>query len=170
MTTAVDILRSWRGPRAMTRRQLERATEGRALAFLMGGLVLWFVAQWPRLARAAELDPSIPFEARAGGALVGIVFILPLVFYGLAAVSHLVARAMGGQGGWLDARVALFWSLLASTPFFLLHGLVQGIIGPGPQQTLTGALVAAGFLGHWVLALVEAETSRRSDKDTGPGV
>jgi len=170
MATAADILRSWRGPRAMTRRQLDRATEGRALAFLMGALVLVFVAQWPRLARAAELDPSIPFDARAGGALVGIVFFMPLVFYGLAALSHLVARAMGGQGSWQGARVALFWSLLATSPLFLLDGLVGGIIGPGPQQTLTGVLVAAGFLGHWGLALVEAETSRPSNKDTGSGV
>ena len=157
MALSSDMLRTWRSPRAALRRQLAGASEGRALGYLMTACILIFVAQWPRLAREAHLDPTIPLDARLGGALYGLVLLLPLLAYALAALSHLAARPMGGQGSWFGARLALFWSLLAAAPLFLLNGLVVGLIGPGPAATLSGAALAAGFLGHWLLALIEAE-------------
>lgn len=158
MAVTTEMLRSWRAPRLAIRRQLAAgAGEPRALAYLMVACTLIFVAQWPRLAREAELDPSVPLEARLGAALLGWVFLAPLFFYGLAALSHLLARVFGGQGTWFGARLALFWSLLVSVPLWLLSGLTAGFFGPGPERTLTGALLAVGFLGHWVLALAEAE-------------
>ena len=157
MSISTEIVRSWRRPRAATRRQLDHASEPRALAHLVIACLLIFVAQWPRLSREAYLDPSIPLDARIGGALMGIMFIAPLFFYALAALSHLVARLMGGRGSWLSARIALFWSLLATTPLFLLYGMVAGFLGPGPALSLTGAVAMAGFLAHWILSLAEAE-------------
>jgi hypothetical protein len=158
MAVSTEIVRSWRSPRAALRRQIAAGlSEARALAYLMAACGLIFVAQWPRLSREAYLDPAVPLEARVAGALQGIVFLLPLLFYGLAALSHLLARQFGGRGGWLGARVALFWSLLAAAPLFLLDGLVAGFIGPGPARTATGALLAGGLLLHWALALAEAE-------------
>ncbi len=163
MAVSTDIGRSWRGPGTALRRQLAAgATEGRALAFLMAACGLIFVAQWPRLSREAHLDPSVPLEARIAGALQGIVFILPLAMYGLAALSHLLARLFGGTGTWFAARLALFWSLLAAAPLFLLHGLVAGFVGPGPALDLTGLVVLAAFLGHWALALAAAERPVRA--------
>lgn len=166
MAVATEIVRSWRDPRAALRRLLPEATEGRALAYLMGACFLIFVAQWPRLAREAELSPEVPLDARVAGAFQGIVFILPLLLYSLAAVSHIVGLISGGRGTWLGARIALFWSLLAAAPLFLLHGLVSGLIGPGIEQAATGAVLAAGFLVHWVLALYEAE---RPSLEAGQG-
>lgn len=158
MAVSTEILRSWRGPGAATRRQLQAGVgEARALAYLMAACALIFVAQWPRLSREAYLNREVPLEALLAGALQGIVIYLPLLLYGVAALSHLLARLLGGRGSWLGARLALFWTLLASTPLFLLHGLVAGFLGPGPALNAVGLLLITGFLGHWLLALIGAE-------------
>ncbi|MGG7646354.1 YIP1 family protein [Rhodovulum sp. YNF3179] len=162
MSVARDILRTYRAPRETLRRLLsDGPSEGRALTWLMAAAVLLFAAQLPALAREAHLsggDP--PFAALASGALLGAVVIAPLMFYGLAALSHLVARIFGGQGGWLGARIALFWALLAAAPLMLLRGLVAGFIGAGPALTITGSLAGGVFLFFWLAGLFEAE--RRS--------
>lgn len=158
MAVTTEMLRSWRGPGRAVRRQLAAGVgEPRALAYLIGACAVIFVAQWPRLAREAHLDPSVPLEARLGAALLGWVFLAPLFFYALAALSHIVARALGGRGDWFGARLALFWTLLVTTPLWLFGGLMSGLAGQGPGTALAGGLLAAGFLGHWILALAGAE-------------
>lgn len=157
MAVTAELVRSWRAPRDAIRRQIGTITEARLLAYLIGACVLIFVGQWPLAARLAHLDPAVPLDQRIGGALFAWVFVMPLVLYGLAALSHLAAGFIGGRGTWQGARLALFWSLLASTPLFLLYGLVAGLIGPGLQLNLAGGALAVGFLGHWLLALAEAE-------------
>lgn len=158
MAVTLDILRGWGDPRGLIRAKLEQGVrEDRALAVLMGACVLFFVAQWPRLSREAYLQPEVPLDARMGGALLGWVFIAPLMFYLLGAVAHLVARAFGGKGTWFSARLALFWALLVVSPVVLLNGLVAGFIGAGPAATVVGLLVLAGFFYLWVSMLIEAE-------------
>jgi hypothetical protein len=158
MPITTDIVESYRRPRAVLRRRMDAPeNEGRALAILLAACLLIFVSQWPGLARAAHFDPSVPLDARMAGALMATLFLLPLLAYGLAAISHLLARAMGGRGTGYGARIALFWSLLAVTPLMLLQGLVQGFIGPGPALTSVGILVGAAFLALWISALIEAE-------------
>lgn len=158
MAVTTEIARSWRGPRAALRRQLASgAGEDRALIYLVVACLLIFVAQWPRLAREAHLDPSVPLDARLGAALLGWMFIAPLIFYALAALSHLLARLLGGQGSWFSARLALFWTMLVVSPLWLFYGLVAGFIGPGPAQTATGVALLGAFLAHWLLSLAEAE-------------
>ncbi|KFI31881.1 YIP1 family protein [Haematobacter massiliensis] len=158
MAITTEILRSYRTPGAVVRRRLlDGVREDRALAVLMAACLVMFVAQWPRLAREAHLDPTIPLDARLGGALLGWLFLAPLFFYLLAGLSHLVARLLGGRGSYHSARVALFWSLLAAAPLFLLNGLVAGLVGPSTAATATGIVVLAVFLTIWFLSLAEAE-------------
>lgn len=158
MAITTDIVESYRRPRAVVRRRLDDVpNEGRALALLMGACLMIFISQWPGLARAAHLDPSVPLDARMGGALMATLFLLPPIAYALAALSHLAARAMGGQGTGYGARIALFWSLLAVSPLMLLQGLVRGFIGPGPALGATGIVVGLVFLALWINALIEAE-------------
>ncbi|AZB63202.1 YIP1 family protein [Cereibacter sphaeroides] len=158
MAVTTDIVQSYRHPRTVIRRYLDAGeNEGRALIILMGACLLIFVSQWPILARQAFLDPSQPLEARMSGALMGTVFLLPLLCYGLAALSHLVARLFGGKGSFFGARLALFLALLATAPLMLLNGLVGGFIGEGPGVLIVGFLVLSGFLGIWLLMLIEAE-------------
>ena len=98
-----------------------------------------------------ELNPLL------GSTLMAWVFIAPLALYALAAVLHIVARLVGGQGTFYAARLALFWALFASTPLLLLHGLVAGFIGPGPQLAMVGAVWFAVFLWFCGAGLVTAE-------------
>jgi hypothetical protein len=157
MAVTTDILASYRGPGRVVARLLAAGQrEDRALAILMAGCVLVFVAQLPRLAREAhlagqELNPIL------GGSLLAWVIIAPLLFYILAALSHVIARVFGGRGGWYGARLALFWALLASTPVLLLHGLVSGLIGPGSGRDAVGLIWLAVFLWFWLSGLWQAE-------------
>ncbi|MCE0504635.1 YIP1 family protein [Roseivivax sp. GX 12232] len=157
MAVSTDILASYRGPGAVFRRRLAAGPrEDRALALLMAACLLYFLSRLPALARQAhlageELNPLL------GGALFGWIFIAPLVFYGLAALSHIVLRALGGRGSWYGARLALFWSLLAASPLVLLNGLVAGFIAEGPALTLVGLLWIGVFLWFWITGLKVAE-------------
>lgn len=161
MSLSGDILHSYRRPREVLRRRLgPEPREDRALAILMGACLLLFVAQWPAHARAAHLAPEVPLDARLTGALMGTIFLLPLLAYAVAAASHLVLRLFGGRGSFHGARMALFWAMLAVGPLMLLNGLVRGMIGPGPAETATGAVAALAFLAIWGAGLRVAEFER----------
>lgn len=154
MSVSRDIVASYRDPAPVLRRRTAGGPrEDRALAILMAACLLIFVSQWPRLAREAYFDPGIPFEARLGAALLAWLFIVPLVLYLLGALSHRALRLLGARGSWYDARLALFWALLAAAPLWLLNGLVAGFIGPSLQLTLVGAVALAAFLWFWVRGL-----------------
>ncbi|TCP40853.1 YIP1 family protein [Rhodovulum marinum] len=163
MPITQEIIATWRGPRAAMRRQLKAGQrEDRALAYLMLACFLIFVAQWPRLAREAYLDSEIPLEARLGAALFGWMALAPLFFYGIAAFSHLFARMMGGEGSYFGARLALFWTLLAVSPAWLLYGLVAGFLGAGAALNLVASVLTVAFFAIWMLSLAEAEAFGRA--------
>jgi len=160
MAVTRDIAATYRGPGAVMRRLIGMGQrEDRALAILMAGCVVMFVAQWPRLAREAyltgqELNPLL------GGALLAWAFMAPLILYAVALISHWIARVFGGRGTGFGARMALFWALLAASPLVLLHGLVAGFVGPGPGLTAVGVVWFAAFAAFWALGLREAEWGR----------
>ncbi|NDW43366.1 YIP1 family protein [Ruegeria sp. PrR005] len=157
MPVTADIVATYRGPRRVMRRLLDMGQrEDRALALVMAFCVIAFVAQMPALARRAHLE-QLELDMLMGGALLGSVIILPLVLYTLALLSHWVARVLGGRGTAYAARLALFWSLLASTPLVLLNGLVAGFIGPGPALSIVGLLWMVVFLWFWLSNLYQAE-------------
>lgn len=164
MPLTTDILDGWRKPARLIRQKLDEGLrEDRALAVCMGACGLIFLSQLPLMARGVWADQArpeaarIPMDARMGGALMGTIFLLPLVLYAIGAVSHLAARALGGRGGWFGARLALFWALLAAAPAILLNGLAAGFLGPGPAATAIGAAVGIGFVYLWISMLIEAE-------------
>lgn len=157
MTVTHDLVASWRSPRAALRRHLARGvSEPFALSLLLVFLALAFVAQWPVAAREAfladEPSPAPRILARAFAVLATI----PL-WYGLAALSRVIARALGGQGSWYAARIALFWALATVGPLLLLQGLVAGLIGPGPALWVISAGIGLAFLWLWLTMLHEAE-------------
>jgi hypothetical protein len=157
MTVSTDLVATWRRPRVVLRQHLARGqSEAFAFTLLLVFLILAFVGQWPVAAREAYLaqDPSaLPrILARAFAVLATI----PL-WYALAALSRLVARALGGRGTWYGARIALFWALAAVGPLMLLQGLVSGMIGPGPGLSAVTVVVGIAFLSLWATLLHEAE-------------
>jgi hypothetical protein len=157
MALVNDIIESWRAPSRVVRRHLDRPqSEAFVFTFLFVFLLIAFVAQWPVAARLSHFQPEVPVEQRMLAAALGLLATIPL-WYGVAALSRLVARVLGGQGGWYGARVALFWSLASITPAMVLMGMVMSLIGPGLQATLLGALVAVVFMIRWVIMLKEAE-------------
>lgn len=157
MPVTTDIVATYRGPGRVVRRLLDMGPrEDRALAFVMAFCVIGFIAQMPSLARKAHLEGS-ELNMLMGGALMGSVFILPLIFYLVAWISYLAARVFGGKGTSYGARLALFWALLASAPLVLLNGLVAGFIGPGPTQSLIGLLWVAIFVWFWFSGLRQTQ-------------
>ena len=132
--------------------------EDRAIAILMGACLLIFIAQWPKAQREVTLNPdALPLDAQLGAALFAWLFIAPLLAYALAAIAHLIAKLLGGsKGNWYTARLGLFWTLLATAPLLLLHGLVEGLVGPGLELKIVGAAFLAAFFLIWGAALRES--------------
>ncbi|WP_108816050.1 hypothetical protein [Loktanella sp. Alg231-35] len=165
MPVTQDIVRTWRGPRRVMRDLLGQGKrEDRAIVYLMVSCFLIFVAQWPRLRRVADgYEPSpwpadMNFEGMMTYTFFSAVIVLPLFMYGIAALSHQIAKVIGGKGTWYGARLALFWTLLAMSPMILFYGLVRGLIGPGTQAALVGGIGAAAFVIIWVQSLREVES------------
>ncbi|MFN3275877.1 MAG: hypothetical protein ACK41U_14535 [Paracoccus sp. (in: a-proteobacteria)] len=145
---AQRVMQSWWAPRRVVR-GLSGMPDRVLLVVLMLAMLFMLVAQAPQHARAAQLDPAIPFEARMGAALMAVMFMAPLLAYAVAALVALIARATPWRLAPEDSRLALFWALLAVAPAMLLAGLVAGMIGPGPALTLTRAVAGLGFLMIW---------------------
>lgn len=161
MSVTRDIVRTYRHPRQVLRRRVAGGPrEDRALAVLFAACLLIFVSRWPVAAREAFVDPGVPLEARLGGSLMAVLFVLPLLSYALAGLAHMVARLFGGGASWFEARMALFWAMLASTPLWLLYGLVEGFVGPGPALGIVEFLTFAALVVFWGAGLWEVETKR----------
>ena len=157
MAVTRNIRATYRGPgRVVTGLLAMGRREDRALAYLIAGCVIVFVAQMPRLAREAHLTGE-DLNMLMGATLLGWVFIAPLILYGIAWLSHLVAKLFRGRGTSYGARLALFWALLASSPLMLLNGLVAGFLGPGLELQIIGFLWIAIFLWFWLGGLIAAE-------------
>jgi hypothetical protein len=154
MSVASDIAESWIAPARVLRRHLARGQrEDRALAFLMLGCALVFLSEWPSILAAPG---EVPVEARLGGAMLAWMGMMPLALYGVAALSHLAARAMGGQGSFFGARLALFWALFAVAPLWLMAAALCTVVPPAVAATVE-AVALAGFVWLWLSGLVAAE-------------
>ena len=139
----------------VVRRLLARgASEPLVFSFLLAFLALALTAASPGLARQAWAEGGTPLMPRLYAATLGLLATIPL-WYLLAALGHLVARAFGGMGSHNGARLALFWSLLVISPAMLVQGLLQGMAGQAGH--LPGLAVGAGFLIFWGSALHEVE-------------
>lgn len=157
MPVTRNITATYRGPARVVQSLLSAGPrEDRALAYLMAGCLVVFIAQLPRLARQAHLNGE-DLNMLMGATLMAWIFIAPLVLYALAMVSHWCARIIGGKGTPYGARLALFWALLASSPLMLLNGLVAGFIGPGIQLQIVSFAWLAVFCWFWISGLVVAE-------------
>ncbi len=158
MAVTRDIKATYKGPGRVVAGLLAMGQrEDRALAYLMAGCTLMFIGQLPSLAREAHLTGQ-ELNALMGGALLGWVFYMPLLFYCIAALSHIVARVLfRAKGSFYGARLALFWALLAAAPLFLLVGLVAGFLGQGLEWKLVGVIWIACLLWFWLSGLIEAE-------------
>ena len=156
MSLTNDIFASYRRPAKVLRRRIDTAPgEAAGLMVLMLACFLIFISQWPYLSLQAELDPSIPLNARLATTLFAWVFIMPLVAYAIAAISYLILRAFKAPATAFEARMALFWALLAAVPLWLFWGMLRGIVGEQPSVDIVGFLTFAAFLIFWSVGLRE---------------
>lgn len=165
MAVTPNIFRAWLRPRRVLRRLLDLGMRNdRALAYLMAACFLIFLSNLPLIARQVagfdlpEGAPQQDISERGGYAFFGWMIVWPLLFYMIAGLAHLLARAFGGKGSFYSARLAVFWGLLASTPAALAYGLTVGLLGPGTQANAVGMIWLLGLL--WIVGsgLIEAET------------
>jgi uncharacterized membrane protein YhaH (DUF805 family) len=159
MSATTKIVRSYRAPGRVALDHRENgADDWLSLTWLVTACILFFIARLPGLARVSHLEgEEVPFFGLALGTFFGTIFLAPAIFFALAGLSHLIAKAFGGVGDWRDARIALFWALLAISPLVLLQGLVKGLIGDGPSLTMTSLVVFAAFLYIWLCGLFALE-------------
>ncbi|MFV0245645.1 MAG: YIP1 family protein [Qingshengfaniella sp.] len=165
MSVTAQIAATYRGPgRVMHGFMAGPVREDRALVYLMLACLLMFLAQWPRLIRTSLSGGAAPVDAALGAALFGWLFMAPLFFYALAALARILAALLGGAGTWYGARMALFWALLATTPLWLVAGLVAGVAGQGWISDLAGLIPALAFLVIWLLSMRAAEAQSGANR------
>ncbi|WP_298291827.1 hypothetical protein [uncultured Litoreibacter sp.] len=162
MSTVSAILRSYRAPREVMRaHRAGGADEALGLMWLFIACILFFVARLPELSRQSHFASlegrEEPVASLALPMFYGTVLLAPLMFLLLAALSHLVVKALGAKGVWLDARLALFWALLCTAPVVLFQGLIAGFVGPGPGMNLASVMVFLAFLFIWINNLIALE-------------
>lgn len=146
MSTSGEIIRAYRGFGASMKRRLdEHPGEERLLIYLVIAILLFFVARIPNLLEVSAIQATEEVTSTAVFVtnLVSSFFFAPLLFYGVAALSHLIAKAFGGKGTSYDARLALFWTLLVISPLSLISTIVQVTF---PADWLSTTLLLSMFL------------------------
>lgn len=143
MSLSADIAASYRRPgRVVARLLAQDRREGRLLFYLMLACGLLFVAQWPRLMRQAS--PDLPLEGLLAGTLFALVFVAPLLIYGLGALLALMLRVLRGPVDAYAVRLALFWALLTTAPLVLAQAALRVVVPA--LASLAGVAVLAAFL------------------------
>ena len=133
-----SITQSYRNPQLVFRQMwVAGVVESKSLALVMGASVAGFISALPELARRAHLE-SLDLQQLMGGALLGWIFMAPLMFYCLALVLYWILGLFLKTITAAQMRVIVFWSLVVAVPVLLLHGLVAGFIGPSVQKQIIG--------------------------------
>lgn len=121
--------------RGLTERRLIAYGFGAALFLTLGRVLAETVR--PELATGADRIPWF-----AATILIGFSFGL-LALYGIAALIRILCRLFGGQGGWAETRLALFWSGLAAGPMIAFGHLIGAAIDGRSLGALIGGAVWA---------------------------
>ena len=158
MPVATDILRAYIEPRRSARRVLSQInTEGKALALMLVGCILLFCSQLPDLVVSSRIQGNqLPLAGMAAARLIGTLILAPLLFYAIAGFSGLVMRSAGYSVDWRQARVSLFWAILAVSPAALISEFVRGFVGDSGVLQLTPWIIMILFLVFWTSGIIES--------------
>lgn len=163
MTLYREIIAAYRGPAASMQRQMAQVKgEERLLVYIVLACFLLFVARVPGLMVLAQTSPNpeITPTSLIGTSFAVTLFFAPLFFYAIAAVSHMIARIFGGKGSYFEARLALFWALLITTPLVLLSSLLNIVLPSLTVIQSSGLLIFLIFAYFWASCLNVAEKFR----------
>lgn len=150
------------------RNQIDRGNdEPRLMAYLAFGCFVIFLSFLPRL---MATDLSGTDQSLAAGITVwffSVMFFVPLMMYGVAAISHLVAKAFGATGPYHNARHAIAWMLVVLSPVLIVKGMLGSVFialeMPMAINALN-ALLAFAILRIWGAFLAESENFQSSLK------
>jgi hypothetical protein len=144
--------RAYTDPRgAMAGQVAQGLSEPRALFHLVLACGLFFLASVPNALRTAQgLGIEDRVSAAVAAHLFAFVVVAPLLFYGLAALVHLIARGFGARGSFLAARAALFWTLLLGTPLALALALAGVVAEAVPVVLPWVAWLGYAGLAFWL--------------------
>ena len=121
-------------------------------AILFG--LLSYLSLLPALAKHAFLTNE-SLSALAAAQFISSVFMMPLLMYGIAAVSHLILKYFGGQGDYIGARRALFWAALVTTPAILLTSIAEVYLSE--TSAILSVITTMIFIWQWFSNLKELE-------------
>ncbi len=165
-----EIVNAYGGLRASMRKQIERKHgEERLLALVMFDSFAIFLSFLPTLLA----QPIGPDQSIAAGIIMWffvVMFFAPLLFYGVAAISHIIARFFGATGPFFGARHAFFWMLVVISPILLLKAMLASVFmqiaDPTGQMLLNtlNIILAFSILRFWGAFLAEAENFKSSVK------
>lgn len=157
-----EILASYGDLRGSIRRQIEfRPREATITAYIMFGCFAIFLGFLPRLFAtdlSSEQDQSL-----AAGVIVWffiVMFFLPLGFYGLSALSHLIAKQRGGQGSYYNARVVFGWTVVVLTPLILLKAVIGSALMQGAPTFLPALNLGLLVISIWIWSCFHAESEK----------
>ena len=160
-----EIINAYGGLRASMRKQLDRKPgEEHLLAVLVYGCFVIFLSFLPRLF-ATDLSQT-PDQSIAAGIIMWffvVMFFLPLLLYGIAWISHFVAKAFGAKNSSKNARHALFWALAVLSPALIAKSMLASffiqIVGDLGQTMLNvlNVALALAILRIWGAMLAEAK-------------
>jgi len=80
---------------------------------------------------------------------------MPLLMYGIAALSHIILAKFGGQGDYVGTRRALFWAAVVTSPVILASSVLS-IYFPVVKISLA-ILTTFIFIWQWTSNLKELE-------------
>lgn len=155
MAVLPDIAASYRRPVAIQSKLIATGSDRLALGLLMVACLLIFVGQWPVQARLAHLEGA-DLDERLAASLMAWIFVAPVLFYVLALLVHWASRLIRRPVGAFEARMGLFWALMAAVPLWLLNGLTAAMVGPGPALGIVGAIAFGAFVAFWIAGLIAA--------------
>lgn len=155
MPVLSDIRLSYLRPSEAMRNQIEFGIkEEQTLFFAILFGLLSFLSLLPDLAKHAFLkDESL--SALAAAQFISSVFMMPLLMYGIAALSHIILKYFGGQGDYVGARRALFWAALVTSPAILLTSIISTYVSD--IRLILSIITTAIFFWQWISNLRELE-------------
>lgn len=156
MPVSRDIVAMYRRPRIIVRGLADMGVrEDRAIAWLMIGCFLVFLSRLPALQRNA-VQAGTDFQQDTIYAFFALMMVAPLLFYLIAFIAYLAAKALRPAANGYGARLAIFWGWLAAAPIALFYGLLVGFNGlEHPGTVAVGAIWMAVLIWFWVSGLIE---------------
>jgi hypothetical protein len=119
------VVDSWRDMGAAARRLIdEEPSEARLLFYVMFSDIIFFLSWTIKTVVAPTEAAAQKLPIQIGLWLVLALLARTTIMYLFAGFLKLLSQVFGGQGGWYETRVAVFWGALVAAPFGFLAAMI----------------------------------------------